>query len=110
MDDIRNALIDAHNRGVDVKVVMEKDNVNGIGSEYYNLKAAGVSAKWDSNSALMHDKFMVVDGKVLLTGSFNWSTSAVDSNNENLVVIRSTAWANAFKANFQFVYGAAIAG
>lgn len=42
LNDARVALIAAHNRGVDVRIVMEKDNVNGSGSEFYTLRTAGI--------------------------------------------------------------------
>ena len=110
LDDVRDALISAHNRGLDVKVVMEKENVNEPGSEYYNLKTAGVDVRWDSRSALMHDKFAVIDGHVIVTGSYNWSASATNSNNENMAVIDSSSWGTAYETNFQTVYATAIMG
>jgi phosphatidylserine/phosphatidylglycerophosphate/cardiolipin synthase-like enzyme len=110
LDNVRDALIAAHNRGVDVKVVMEQQNVNAAGSEYYALKNAGVSVRWDSNSALMHDKFTVIDGHIIMTGSYNWTQSSTDSNNENLAVIDSTSWASAYETVFQAVYSSSVAG
>jgi phosphatidylserine/phosphatidylglycerophosphate/cardiolipin synthase-like enzyme len=37
----------------------------------------------------MHNKYAIYDGKVLSTGSFNWTGSAERRNDENLVVIRN---------------------
>ena len=104
LDAIRNALIAAKNRGVDVKVVMERSNANEKGAEYQNLKNAGVDIRLDTNSGLMHDKVVVIDGRIILTGSYNYSAAATTSNNENLVVIDSTSWGLAFEAQFQQVY------
>jgi len=108
LNDVRDALIAAHNRGVDVKAVMEKENVNGSGSEFYTLRTAGIPIKWDSNRALMHDKVAIVDGHIILTGSFNWTDAATNSNNENLVVIDNASWSAAYETTFRQVYAAAV--
>lgn len=107
LDAIRSALIDAKNRGVDVKVVMERSNAYEQGAEYQNLKNVGVDIRLDTNSGLMHDKVAIIDGHIILTGSYNWSAAANTSNNENLVVLESTAWASAFGTEFQQVYNQA---
>lgn len=55
----------------------------------------------------MHDKVAIVDGHIILTGSFNWTDAATNSNNENLVAIDSTSWSAFYEAVFQQVYAAA---
>jgi len=87
-DGLAAALVDANRRGLDVKVVIERDNAFGAGSDYLLLRNAGVDVRLDNNPALMHHKFMVIDGEVVLTGSYNWSTAAEDRNDENFVVVR----------------------
>jgi phosphatidylserine/phosphatidylglycerophosphate/cardiolipin synthase-like enzyme len=99
-DPLGDALVAAKARGVDVRVYVENDGVSGSGSEYPKLTASGVAVKADSRSALMHHKFMVVDGSVVATGSYNWSASAEDSNDENLIVIRSASLAQDYTAEF----------
>lgn len=99
-DSLGDALVAAEKRGVDVRVYVEGENADGSGSEYQKLIAAGVSVKTDARSALMHHKFMVVDGKVVATGSYNWTASAEDSNDENLLVVRSTFLAGDYSAEF----------
>jgi len=107
LDNVRDALIQAKNRGVDVKIVMEEENSNEAGSEYMVLKNAGINIRLDSNRALMHDKVAIIDGHIILTGSFNWTTSANNENNENLVVLDNQPWAAAFESQFQTIYNAA---
>jgi phosphatidylserine/phosphatidylglycerophosphate/cardiolipin synthase-like enzyme len=99
-DGLTRALIDAKNRGVEVKVIMEEENAYGQGSEYRMLKEAGVDIRLDGNPALMHHKFMVVDGEIIVTGSYNWSTAAEDKNDENFVVIRDRSVAERFMQEF----------
>jgi phosphatidylserine/phosphatidylglycerophosphate/cardiolipin synthase-like enzyme len=106
LDDVRDALIQAKARGVDVKIVMERSNANGSGSEYQALKAAGIDIRLDTNSGDMHDKVMIVDGHIVLTGSMNWSNAGVGRNDENLLAIDSQSWAAAYEAQFQNVYNA----
>lgn len=74
-----------YNRGVEVKVVFEKGQISQY-SEYQRLKAAGINVRNDTNSNLMHNKIMIVDSTIVLTGSFNWSASAEERNNENLII------------------------
>jgi len=106
---IAEALILARSRGVDVKVVMERENALGLGSEFQNLKNAGIDIRLDTNPSEMHNKVAIIDGRIIITGSFNWSRNANTNNNENLVVLDSEAWAAAYEAEFQIIYKAASA-
>jgi phosphatidylserine/phosphatidylglycerophosphate/cardiolipin synthase-like enzyme len=104
LNNVRDALIRAKNRGVDVKIVMDKSNIDAPGSAFNALRSAGISVRIDSNRALMHDKFAIIDGHIIITGSYNWTNTANEENNENLVVIDNEAWAHAFEDQFQEVY------
>lgn len=101
------ALKAAHRRGVRVRVLVDDDQRSASGSKAAELAAAGVEVRDDSKSSFkmgggrhadtahltshMHNKFAVVDGgRLLLTGSFNWTTSAVLSNYENVLVLRDS--------------------
>ena len=48
----------------------------------------------------MHNKYCVIDEKIVITGSFNWTAKAVSLNHENIVIIRDEYVAKQFKANF----------
>ena len=92
-DDIRTALINAHNRGVWVEGVVDTTCLTASGHEYYNLVSAGVPVCYVAYDwGFMHHKFLVVDHntdhdpKVLL-GSGNYSYSADTWNDENLLVV-----------------------
>ena len=102
-DSIGDALVGAHNIGIGVQVVFEKSQIRE-GSEYWKLKAAGIAVRNDTNSGLMHDKVMIVDGLIVLTGSFNWSEKGEDSNNENLIVIESTYVAEIYGGEFTKIW------
>lgn len=106
-DDIGEAIVKAHQRGVEIKVVFEKSQVSQY-SEYIKLRTAGILVKNDTNSGLMHHKVAIVDGYIVLTGSFNWSASAEERNNENLIVIKSDYLATVFEKEFKNIWNTSI--
>ena len=86
---VANALIDAHRRGVDVHVLLDK----GQGKRHYRaikeLQDAGIPIRINSHYAIMHDKYLIIDDKTVETGSFNYTASAEKRNAENVVVIKN---------------------
>jgi phosphatidylserine/phosphatidylglycerophosphate/cardiolipin synthase-like enzyme len=54
----------------------------------------------------MHDKVAIIDSHIIITGSMNWTNAGENQNNENLIVIDSQSWAQAYETQFQRVYGA----
>lgn len=98
-DEIGDAIVRAEKRGVDVKIVFETEQISKY-SEYKKLKLAGVQVANDTNPSYMHNKFAIIDGYVVLTGSFNWSESADEKNNENLIVIISKDLAYRYTQEF----------
>jgi len=107
LDSISDALIEAHNRGVDVKVVFEKQQITKY-SEYQKLKAAGISVRNDTNPKLMHDKVMIVDGIIVITGSYNYSASAENYNNENMIIILSDYIAGIYEKEFEKIWNQSV--
>lgn len=105
-DDIGDAVLRAHQRGVEIKVVFEKSQVSRY-SEYWKLQSIGVLVKNDTNPGLMHHKTVVIDGYVILTGSFNWSAAAEERNNENLMILQSDYLALVFEEEFQKLWDTA---
>jgi hypothetical protein len=103
LDSIGDALVTAHNRGIEVQVVFEKGQISQY-SEYQRLKDAGIAVRNDTNSHYMHDKIMIVDGIIVLTGSYNYSENAESYNNENLIVISSTFIAEAYEEEFAEIW------
>lgn len=76
LDIVADALIRAHSGNTQISMVFERENIAQSGSEYPRLIDAGIDVRGDTNSEFMHDKVMIVDGKVVLTGSFNWTSNA----------------------------------
>lgn len=93
---IADALVHAVERGVRVEGVMEKRNAAGTGSVFAHLRANGVDMREDGNCYIMHHKVMIIDGEVVITGSYNFTDNAENANDENLAIIRDAAIARLF--------------
>lgn len=85
---IGSALVAAKARGVDVEVVCDKSDTGAkTGKEPRYMAANGVPVRINYNYAIMHNKFMVIDGTTLELGSFNYTAAAEYKNAENVLVI-----------------------
>jgi phosphatidylserine/phosphatidylglycerophosphate/cardiolipin synthase-like enzyme len=98
---IAQALLRAHARGVQVKVLLDAktDSTNRYVSEL--LQAQQIPLRLDGGHAIAHNKVIVVDGELVITGSFNFTNSAQTRNAENLLVLKSTGLADSYKSNWQ---------
>lgn len=99
---IAEALIAARKAGVDVRVVLDRSDAGphaGKNSKALSVKAGGVLVWIDSKHPIMHDKFVVVDGAAVETGSYNY-TAQGENNAENCLVIRDAGLAQAYTANW----------
>ncbi len=70
---IAQALVDAHKRGVNVEVVLDKSQRTEKYSSADFLRNAGIPTFIDARHAIAHNKIMVIDGATVLTGSFNFT-------------------------------------
>jgi cardiolipin hydrolase len=85
-DRLSRALLDAHRRGIRVRMVSDDEKSLDAGSDMERLRDAGIPVRLDRAAAHMHHKFAVFDRLRLLTGSYNWTRSAADVNHENVLV------------------------
>ncbi|EFO79376.1 phospholipase D/transphosphatidylase [Oscillochloris trichoides DG-6] len=106
-DDIAQAMIERHNAGVVVRGVFEKRNAQGIGSEYPILLDAGVDVLSDGNCYTMHHKVIIIDRRIVITGSYNFTGRAEDLNDENLLIIDDPQLAELYMQEFERVFGQA---
>lgn len=83
---IANEIEAAHKRGVKVRIVTDNDKANDRGSDAERLAHVGIEVRVDRTSFHMHHKFAVFDKNRLLTGSYNWTRSAAESNEENFLI------------------------
>jgi phosphatidylserine/phosphatidylglycerophosphate/cardiolipin synthase-like enzyme len=104
-DDLRQALISCAQSGITVAGVFDHDQyLFNTGTEYENLLNAGVDVHLDGNPRLMHHKVIIIDGQVVITGSYNFSNNAEHNNDENTLIIHNQDIAALYLAEFQQVY------
>lgn len=95
---IINALVNASSRGIDVKVVVEASNRNNYTD--FKFPKSGIKVIYDMNSALMHDKFIIVDGYCIMTGSTNFTENGLKKNSNNTLIIFSNVIAQYYMDEF----------
>jgi len=102
---VAEALIAAHQRGVEVKWVtddehgLEADEEDDHG-QFAMLEQAGIEIKGDGRSALMHDKFWIFDNQRVWTGSTNITSNGNFRNNNNVIIIESPQVAAIYEREF----------
>lgn len=101
-DDIVDAVIDAVNRGVSVRIITDKaeSKTKSESAALSRLLNANIPIKINSHPGLMHEKVTIADNAVVTTGSYNYSKAATTINDEVLVVIRDSDTANTFEGEF----------
>lgn len=99
---IRNALIRAHQRGVTVRMVVEGDSGDRL--EVQELMEAGIPVVFDQADSLMHNKFVVIDGFEVWTGSMNMTVNGAYRHLNNLVRVRSALLAENFSTEFEEMF------
>jgi phosphatidylserine/phosphatidylglycerophosphate/cardiolipin synthase-like enzyme len=97
---IAKALVDAHNRGVKVQVILDHSQRTEKYSEADFLKHSGIPTLIDPQHAIAHNKIMILDDCVVLTGSFNFTKAAEEHNAENLLVINDPVLAKQYIENW----------
>ncbi len=83
---VSKAVIRAFERDVGVRIVTDDDKSNDRGSDIDRFKRAGLDVRIDRSPSHMHHKFAIFDRRLLLTGSYNWTRGAAQSNEENFLV------------------------
>jgi len=102
LEDVAEALVAAKERGVQVRFVTDSDNVDEIGIKI--LKKAKIKVVEDDRGAIMHDKFVVIDGRQVWTGSWNLTENCTYRNNNNAMVIDSPQLAKNYEAEFDEMF------
>jgi phosphatidylserine/phosphatidylglycerophosphate/cardiolipin synthase-like enzyme len=99
---VRDALINAHKRGVVVRMVMESDDMDT--QEVQQVMDAGIPVNGDEKQGLMHNKFMVIDRVDVWTGSMNYTSSGVYKDNNNLIHIHSSQVGDDYSNEFNQMF------
>jgi phosphatidylserine/phosphatidylglycerophosphate/cardiolipin synthase-like enzyme len=85
-DRIKHAILAAHHRQVAVRIISDNEKSDDRGSDVNQLANIGVPVRVDRSEHHMHHKYAIFDQKRLLTGSYNWTRSAAENNEENFIV------------------------
>ena len=101
-------MIDRAKAGVDVKGVFETFGSSSPNSELRTFWCEGVPARQDGNGSFLHDKLIIVDNSIVVTGSLNFSSNADDFNEENVVIVDNAEIAALYLQEFEKLWNQAM--
>jgi mitochondrial cardiolipin hydrolase len=112
-DRISRAVLDAHRRGVKVRIISDAEKAGDLGSDLEQFEREGMAVKLlrvfapadPGVSGHMHHKFAIFDGTQLVNGSYNWTRGAARVNYENLTDTTDPQLIAAFAAEFARLWG-----
>jgi phosphatidylserine/phosphatidylglycerophosphate/cardiolipin synthase-like enzyme len=104
---LAKAMIDRALAGVDVKGVYETFGSTGTGSELKTFWCAHIPVRQDGNPSFLHDKVIIIDNSIVVTGSLNYSSNADDSNEENVVILDNAEIAALYLQEFEKLWNQA---
>ena len=98
---IAEALIDAQKRGVKVEAIIDAKQIHEKKVKIGLIAKGGVAVYLDRVHAIAHNKVMIIDGKTVITGSFNFTNAAEEHNAENLLILDDAALATEYTSNWK---------
>jgi phosphatidylserine/phosphatidylglycerophosphate/cardiolipin synthase-like enzyme len=98
---IAKTLLDAHKKGVKVKVILDKSQKTDKYSAADFFANAGILTKIDSAHNIAHNKIIIIDDETVITGSFNFTKNAEERNAENLLIIHDKKLAEQYIRNWE---------
>lgn len=107
---IGSAMLDRALEGIRVRGVFETTGSETEFSYFGRMRDArlpNLQVRQDGNPRIMHHKVIIVDGEVVIFGSFNFSASANDRNDENVVIVHDAQFASYFEEEFNWVWAEA---
>ena len=105
-DRLTSAVLEAHGRGVKIRIITDNDKAADLGSDADRFLEAGIQLRVDRTQFHMHHKFAVADQSLLLNGSYNWTRGAAESNEENFIITDEKKLVAAFSAAFEELWSA----
>ena len=98
------ALIDAKNRGVRIRVIMDATGAKNEYTKHEVLRLAGIPVKVEDLGGKMHAKSAVIDHRIVVGGSMNWTNAGDDDNDENTIILYSAKHGAQYEAWFQAMW------
>jgi len=105
-DRIRDKILYAINKGITVRIITDDDKTMDKGSDIEFLRNRGAKVKMDDSPHHMHHKFALFDDEILLTGSYNWTRSASQYNQENILETNDPKAIDQYKKEFERLWAA----
>jgi phosphatidylserine/phosphatidylglycerophosphate/cardiolipin synthase-like enzyme len=102
--DIAQALVKARENNVRVRIVLDQGQEIESASKSGYLIKHGFDIRYHLGFGLMHNKFAIIDGKSLITGSFNWTLTAEERNEENLLIITDEGTIAKYEERFDYLW------
>lgn len=99
-DRLSESILNAHRRGVRIRIITDDDKSGDAGSDAERLADAGIQVHVDRSEYHMHHKFALFDGTLLLNGSYNWTRGAAENNEENFVITDEPRLIRRFQETF----------
>ena len=99
---ITNALIKAKQRGVNVRILLDRSNLTQKHSKMQLLEAVGIEVTIDRVVGIAHNKIIILDNRTTITGSFNFTVGASTRNAENVLIIDDRNIAGSYLQNWQY--------
>lgn len=103
-EELADGLLKADIKGLNVTVLVERTQRNGQNSQYSRLRDFGLNIRVDGNKYNLHHKFIVIDNKIVITGSPNFSFSGFNRNDENMLIIYDENLAQKFVNEFDRLF------
>lgn len=101
---IANALINARNRGIDVKMILDANSATTQNSKNTLLRDSNVAIKLENYAGKLHSKALIIDESYIILGSMNFSNSGENKNDENTVIIQNHHLATNYKNFFNYLW------
>ena len=95
------ALIEAHNRNLQVELILDNSNLKSKNNFLQQLLNANIKVQIDKPQGIAHNKVIIIDDRIVITGSYNYSNAAYKRNAENLLIINDTRLAEDYLSNWQ---------
>jgi len=102
--DIAQALVKAQEKNVRVRIVLDQGQEIEPASKSTYLIKHGFDIRYHLGFGLMHNKFAIIDGESLITGSFNWTLTAEERNEENLLIINDKGTIEKYEKRFDYLW------
>jgi len=102
--EIAQELVKSKDKNVKVRIILDKDQETQKYSKSRYLIKKGFEVKYHTGSGIMHNKFAIIDGKILITGSFNWTPTANEKNEENLLIMADKELIKKYQDRFEYLW------